>query len=1072
MEILTTYENNDNISKNKSYYFRDPNNSLDYFTNSSKTIFNNSNLTLRILQDIKRRDEIRELYNNHKKNEKKKINININNNNNNNNNNKIHEFVYDSNIKLSENENNDRKNENTNAEETSNNDENTKIYKISKRMQSADPMPLPVIDENKGYKPIFPKGKQCARLLPSFIETTEQDSFYISEDPIEELESNINKNHDFEPYTVYNEYWNEIPTPRSINNNAPPLIFDSRFESGNLSKAIRIDDFSYFLQLKTDFNTNGHTQWFFFQVKNMLGNHEYQFTLGNFTKPKSLFNNGMQVLMYSKKKEQKENIGWYRTGYNISYTKNKKSSNVKCTYLLDITIIFPEHNDTCYIAYCYPYTYSDLQKDIKELKKINEICNIFSHEVIGESLIKNNIDLLTITNNEINNENKKVIIVTGRVHPSESNSSFIIKVNIRNSKEAKYLRDNYIVKIIPMLNPDGVITGNSRCSLTGYDLNRCWRLTDKKLLKYSPEIYYVIKMIEKTFETNDIEMFVDFHGHSRKFGTFLYGCNNDNNDENRFKERVFPYIFSTHNKDYVFYNRCHFNIEKIKEGTGRITMKKKYNVLKSYTMETSICGSDLTSTKGFHYSIKELGKIGKSFGKTMSLYFKNKYEDSNYEKIILNDIRLYTKDKNNDDDGFESSDMSSDDENTRKAKKREQKLKKIEKLQKLEKLDKLKKNEKLEEYSLNEYSNLNDEIKILRTSNKSENTEKNKEFSLNNNNNNEYIGLSSIVNDDYKYLNRYIEKRNKNYYATYDNNSRNIPIFSNKANNNESNNNKYDDKNNRNKKNNKKDINSNNEKKEPTQYVALTPKTFVFNENLIITRSKYPNHNKKQLKDNKLSPGSKIYYSNPNINNGLNLYSDSVYDIDKINKISGSKSAVYTNISSRSNLYSQNIKSKSRKSYYVNKNLNTSSSLTLSVSSKTSNSSLPDSSSIKALNSSVSTSSSLKTSKYTNEKEKNVSLSSSINEDSSSSIKLKKLIKENNKKISKSNKVKQKSSSIISKSTNSLHQSSDNLIIQNSEKKKHTKLKNCKSSSSSSLSKSKIQSKKESSNKKNIKKKK
>jgi murein tripeptide amidase MpaA len=33
--------------------------------------------------------------------------------------------------------------------------------------------------------------------------------------------------------------------------------------------------------------------------------------------------------------------------------------------------------------------------------------------------------------------------------------------------EAKKLRDNFVFKIIPMLNPDGVINGNYRCSLAG-----------------------------------------------------------------------------------------------------------------------------------------------------------------------------------------------------------------------------------------------------------------------------------------------------------------------------------------------------------------------------------------------------------------------------------------------------------------------------------------------------------------------------------------------------------------------------------------------------------------------------
>ena len=39
--------------------------------------------------------------------------------------------------------------------------------------------------------------------------------------------------------------------------------------------------------------------------------------------------------------------------------------------------------------------------------------------------------------------------------------------------DAKLLREMFVFKVVPMLNPDGVIIGNYRCSLTGRDLNRC-----------------------------------------------------------------------------------------------------------------------------------------------------------------------------------------------------------------------------------------------------------------------------------------------------------------------------------------------------------------------------------------------------------------------------------------------------------------------------------------------------------------------------------------------------------------------------------------------------------------------
>lgn len=42
------------------------------------------------------------------------------------------------------------------------------------------------------------------------------------------------------------------------------------------------------------------------------------------------------------------------------------------------------------------------------------------------------------------------------------------------SKEAEFLRKNFVFKIIPMVNPDGVVVGNYRTNLMGHDLNRKW----------------------------------------------------------------------------------------------------------------------------------------------------------------------------------------------------------------------------------------------------------------------------------------------------------------------------------------------------------------------------------------------------------------------------------------------------------------------------------------------------------------------------------------------------------------------------------------------------------------------
>jgi murein tripeptide amidase MpaA len=49
-----------------------------------------------------------------------------------------------------------------------------------------------------------------------------------------------------------------------------------------------------------------------------------------------------------------------------------------------------------------------------------------------------------------------------------------IKFLISDDPTAKTLRNSFVFKLFPMINPDGVIHGNYRCSLSGRDLNRRW----------------------------------------------------------------------------------------------------------------------------------------------------------------------------------------------------------------------------------------------------------------------------------------------------------------------------------------------------------------------------------------------------------------------------------------------------------------------------------------------------------------------------------------------------------------------------------------------------------------------
>ncbi len=69
-------------------------------------------------------------------------------------------------------------------------------------------------------------------------------------------------------------------------------------------------------------------------------------------------------------------------------------------------------------------------------------------------------------------------MLTSRVHPGEPQASYMMEGSLKfllsKSDLAEELLKNFVFKIVPMLNPDGVIHGNYRCSLLGVDLNRKW----------------------------------------------------------------------------------------------------------------------------------------------------------------------------------------------------------------------------------------------------------------------------------------------------------------------------------------------------------------------------------------------------------------------------------------------------------------------------------------------------------------------------------------------------------------------------------------------------------------------
>ena len=298
----------------------------------------------------------------------------------------------------------------------------------------------------------------------------------------------------------------------------------------------------------------------------------------------------MKPLIYSKKEAELKKNGWHRTGHEIKYYPSKKRSiaSAQVFYTLSFQVELPYDQDQVYFAHCYPYTYSDCIMFLKRVCLPSYGKDRLRRTALCKTRAGNSCEMLIITNFLATQDqiaDRKCIIISSRVHPGESNSSYIveglIELLLGDEKEAKQLRDLFVFKVIPMLNPDGVIVGNYRCSLAGLDLNRQWA---NPSIKAAPEIASMKEMVRKTLECRDIHLFVDIHGHSRAKNLFMYGCQQsagiggkqlhllDKKGILAHKEKVLP-VLQARSMDYFSFDGSSFAVQKCKETTGRVSVE-------------------------------------------------------------------------------------------------------------------------------------------------------------------------------------------------------------------------------------------------------------------------------------------------------------------------------------------------------------------------------------------------------------------------------------------------------------------------------------------------------------------
>ncbi|ESO85980.1 hypothetical protein LOTGIDRAFT_235577 [Lottia gigantea] len=427
----------------------------------------------------------------------------------------------------------------------------------------------------------------------------------------------------------------------------PNLVFESRFESANLRQARRVGQFEYELVLRTDLYTNRHTQWYYFRVSNAIPGITYKFRIVNLLKRDSLYNYGMRPLIYSEKDAREEEIGWRRTGHHISYSNNIVNHTCPLLekgisyYMLEWQMEFPHEDDTYYMAHCYPYTFTDLKEDVDTLLADPDRQQYIKREVLCETRAGNSCFLLTVTNNKIKTR-KKFVVISARVHPGETQASWMMRGLLyfitSQHQSAQKLRDTCIFKIVPMLNPDGVIVGNYRCSLAARDLNRNYRHPKHDNF---PTIYNLKNMVENLLQKNQVVLYCDLHGHSRKENVFMYGNNKETSGcpgqeaiQSFISDRVFPWLMAVKSPEKFSFNSCKFKIKRCKESTGRVVMWRQMKIPNSFTLEATFSGTILDKSSCRHFNCGDFEDMGKTLCEVV-LDYQTMEQDTEYKNKVI-----------------------------------------------------------------------------------------------------------------------------------------------------------------------------------------------------------------------------------------------------------------------------------------------------------------------------------------------------------------------------------------------------------------------------------------------------
>lgn len=462
------------------------------------------------------------------------------------------------------------------------------------------------------------------------------------------------------------------------------IVFTSEFNSGNMKQCTQINDNEYSILIALDCegktlsnSISNYKIWFYFGVKS-IDQRNIKINIENMNNFYKIFKNGYKIAYneldigvtpsdFQKSYNENEESNWKRlnTEYEISLDDKTNLLSIKFNYNL------PENRYVLF-AFCFPWSYEKNEAYLHYIKnnylsKMNETNLYYHDEILTLSKEKKKVHLLTITSktnidlkqNEqcitglfpnknrcnLSLHDKHIIFITARVHPGETPGTMIfngiLKTLINSDNPINnILLDNFVFKLIPIINVDGVSNGYFRLDQNGFNLNRCYLNPNQKI---NPENFAITKLFYYYSSKYKVRYYFDLHADMNTRGVYTFG-NALKLFEDHVENVLFSFIFKI-NCQHVDFSHCIFTERSMgtksknemagKEATSRVQFYQKTGLIHTYTVESSyykgIFNKDNMENENSNiYMIKDFEQTGYDLLKSIL----------DYEELLLSDNLL------------------------------------------------------------------------------------------------------------------------------------------------------------------------------------------------------------------------------------------------------------------------------------------------------------------------------------------------------------------------------------------------------------------------------------------------